>query len=217
MKNPHTLPYVSLAVLGLSCAGAAQQPPASAPNASSPPAELWCGPITCPAWLALEPVATNLSLRERCSLLSDVLTFQPLSLVGRPLSAFETSQRNGVGRIDKRLAALVTVREDAQTRGQSWFAAGETCGAGILVLAPSATHGEYDDANSFFRLALTPLAAGKVGAFDFELTAEPLSAQVSTADFSPLRGRVERGQSAGPDTWKVIVHAEVNSADALKD
>jgi hypothetical protein len=220
VKISHTLAFVPLAILSSSCA---HTTPTSAPGTSpgvasaGAPTELWCGPVTCPTWLAKEPAITALPLRERCNLLSKVLMFQPLTLVGRPLSAAEASQR-GVGTIAKRMAAAVLVREDAQTLGQSWFAAGETCGAGVIVLAPSTTRAEYEEANSVFRLMLTPATPGSVSAFEFELTAEPLRADVSTAAWIPLRGRVERGaQTIGPDTWKVTQHANVNAADALKD
>lgn len=217
VKTPHSLLFASLAAISTSCAHASQEPPAAAPTAGAPPAELWCGPVSCPAWLAPEPATTGLPLRERCNLLSKVLMYQPLALVGRPLSAFENSQSTGVGRLDERLAALVDVQQDAQTRGQSWFGAGETCGAGILVLAPSTTRAELTEGRSFFHLALTPLTPGSVRAFDFELRVESLDTQAVDPEFEPLRGRVERATSAGPDGWDVVVHASVNSADALKD
>jgi hypothetical protein len=168
--------------------------------------------------LSREAAQTPLSLRDRCGLLSKVLMFQPLGLVGRPLSAFESNQRTGVGRVGQSLAIAVAVREPEQKLERSLFAAGETCGKALLVLAPSAMQGDTEDASSIFRLSLTPENPGAYGAFEFELSAEPLKPGAATDVWKPLAGRVVRGAaSSGPDTWTVVVHATVDSADALKD
>lgn len=182
------------------------------------PSELWCGPIVCPAWLASETAPGPLPLRERCALLSKILTFQPLGLVGRPLSAFEASQQTGVGRIANRLSVAVSLRAAEEKLEKSWFAAGETCGAALLVLAPSATQGDAEDASSVFRLSLTPRDPASANAFDFTLSLEALKSEVSTAAWKPLSGRAQRGsREGGPGDWTVSVQASVNSADALTD
>jgi hypothetical protein len=145
--------------------------------------------------------------------------FQPLTLAGRPLSAFEASQRTGVGRIEQSVAVAVSVREPEQALERSLFAAGETCGAALLVLAPSPTHGDAEDASSIFRLSLTPEKDSS--GFAFVLSAEPVSPSKPMAApdaWKPLQGHVVRGAAnAGPDSWTVVVHATVDSADALKD
>ena len=145
--------------------------------------------------------------------------FQPLSLVGRPLSAFETNQRIGVGRIGHSLAVTVSVHEPEQAPEHSLFAPGETCGKALLVLAPSPMQGDADEeVGSVFRLSLTSEKPGTFGAFDFALSAEKVSPTAATDAWKPLNGRVVRGAaSSGPDSWTVVVHATVDSADALKD
>jgi hypothetical protein len=159
-----------------------------------------------------------LPLRERCGLLSKVLMFQPLALVGRPLSAFENSQQTGIGRIDNRLSVTVSLRAADEKLEKSWFAAGETCGAGLLVLTPSPTQGDAEEASSVFRLSLTPAEAAGGNVFDFTLSAEPLKPDVSVTAFKPLSGHAERGsREGGPGDWTVSVQASVNSADALTD
>jgi hypothetical protein len=207
------------AVAAVACACAhseAAAPPAAA--AAAEPAQLSCGPIACPAWLSRDIAQTPLSLRERCGLLSKVLMFQPLTLAGRPLSAFESSQHSGTGRVGQSLAVAVSVREPEQQLERSLFAAGETCGARLLVLAPSAMQGDAEDADTVFRLSLTPETPGSYGAFGFALSAEALKPGAATAAWQTLTGRVVRGgASAGADTWTVVVHATVDSADALKD
>lgn len=200
------------------CAHAEPPPAATIQAAPAAPSELWCGAIVCPAWLASETNPGALPLRERCGLLSKVLMFQPLGLVGRPLSAFEASQQTGIGRINNRLSVAVSLQAAEEKLEKSWFAAGETCGAGLLVLAPSPTQGDAEEASSVFRLSLTPLEAAGGNAFDFVLSAEALEPNVSTSAFKPLSGRAERGsREGGPGDWTVSVQASVNSADALTD
>lgn len=144
--------------------------------------------------------------------------FQPLTLAGRPLSAFETSQQKGIARIGQSLAVAVSVREPEQPLERSLFAPGETCGARLLVLAPSAMQGDAEDASSIYRLSLTPENPGSYGTFDFTLSAERLKPEAATDAWKPLGGRVVRtAASSGADTWNVVVQATVDSADALKD
>jgi hypothetical protein len=215
---PHAFALSALATLSVACAHAVPTPTPTVMPAAAAPSELWCGPIACPAWLASETAPGPLPLRERCGLLSKVLMFQPLSLVGRPLSAFETSQQTGIGRIAQRLATAVSLHTPEAKLEKSWFAAGETCGAGLLILAPSATQGDAEDAGSVFRLTLTPRDPASSNAFEFTLTAEALKPEVSTSAFKTLSGRAERGsREGGPGDWTVSVQASVNSADALTD
>jgi hypothetical protein len=156
-----------------------------------------------------------LPLRERCALLSKVLTYQPLKLVGRPLSAHETSQQNELARIAGRIAVAVSVRP-AQAQAEqapaerTWFAAGETCGAGLLVVAPSISAGDPEQASSIFHLSLSARDPQRPNAFEFVLTAEPLEPGASTSAWEPLAGRIERSRDAGPDSW-TVVHASVAS------
>jgi hypothetical protein len=168
-----------------------------------------------------EPVARPLPLRERCALLSKVLMYQPLTLAGRPLSAHETSLQKNIARIENRVAIAVSLRaahEGQEKEGQAqaertWFAAGETCGAGLLVLAPSTTQGDPEDASSIFHLALSARDPERPSSFEFVLTAEPLAPGVSTEAWQPLAGRVERARDAGPDSWSVV-HASVTTGNA---
>lgn len=157
------------------------------------------------------PVERPLPLRERCALLSRVLMYQPLKLVGRPLSAHETSQQKDIARIGGRVAVAVSLRParpQAQEPERAWFGAGETCGAGLLVLAPSRTQGEPEDAKAIFHLALSVPDAERPNAFEFVLTAEPVQPGASTEAWEPLAGRIERSRDAGPDSW-TVVHASV--------
>jgi hypothetical protein len=164
-----------------------------------------------------EVARSRLALRERCSMLSKVLMFQPLALSGRPLSAFETSQRTGIGQLNGRVATTVGLHAPDEKLERSWFAAGETCGAGLLVLAPSPAQDDFETPGSVFRLSLTS-DPDNPNIFEFALTAEALQPGASTAAFKPLYGRVVRGaKHAGPDSWTVSVQATVNSADALAD
>lgn len=163
-----------------------------------------------------EPVARPLPLRERCALLSKVLMYQPLTLAGRPLSAHETSLQKNIARIENRVAIAVSLQapqEDQPSAERTWFAAGETCGAGLLVLAPSTTEGDPEDASSIFHLALSARDPERPTSFEFVLTAEPLTPGVSTEAWQPLAGRVERARDAGPDSWSVV-HASVTTGNA---
>src|SRR5262245_57814556 len=76
---------LTVSTLLFGCAHAAPAPAATSQPLAAEPSELWCGPIACPGWLASETNPGALPLRERCGLLSKVLMFQPLALVGRPL------------------------------------------------------------------------------------------------------------------------------------
>jgi hypothetical protein len=209
----------ALAALFAACAHSASAPAEMA--APPAPNKLWCGPIACPAWLSNEPAAARpLPLRERCALLSKVLMFQPLSLVGRPLSAYETSQQKNIGRIDDRVAVAVSLRPADAAENQlerSWFSAGETCGAGLLVLAPSPTQGDAEEVSSIFKLSLSARDPERPNVFEFTLTAEPLQPEAATSAFKTLAGRAERARDAGPDSWTIVVQASVSSADALVD
>jgi len=158
-----------------------------------------------------EPLERPLPLRERCALLSKVLMYQPLKLVGRPLSAHETSQQKAIARIGGRVAIAVTLRP-AQESERTWFGAGETCGAGLLVLAPSPTQGDPEEASSIFHLALTVPDPERPNAFEFVLTAEPLQPGAAVEAWDPLAGRIERSRDAGPDSW-TVVHASVASGN----
>lgn len=115
----------------------------------------------------------------------------------------------------------MSLRAAEEKLEKSWFAAGETCGAAMLVLAPSATQGDAEDAeqaSSVFRLTLTPKDPASETAFDFTLSVEALKSEVSTAVWKPLSGHAQRGsREGGPGDWTVNVQASVNSADALTD
>jgi hypothetical protein len=161
----------------------------------------------------------RLALPERCGLVSKVLMLQPQSLAGRPLSAHETSQQTGIARIENRVAIAVSLHTPGEQLEHSWFAPGETCGAGLLVLAPSPTQGDPEAASSVFRLSLTVRDPAKPNAYAFTLSAEPLQPAAASAskDWAPLTGRADRGVLNGPNNWTVSVPTEVNSADALPD
>jgi hypothetical protein len=165
--------------------------------------------------LVNEPLERPLPLRERCALLSKVLMYQPLKLVGRPLSAHETSQQKAIARIGGRVAIAVSLRPaqpQSQEAERTWFRAGETCGAGLLVLAPSPMQGDPEEASSMFHLALTVPDPERPNAFEFVLTAEPLQPGASVEAWEPLAGRIERSRDAGPDSW-TVVHASVASGN----
>jgi hypothetical protein len=212
--------HLALSLLSAGCAHGASTPAPAATPATEPTEEAkrWCGPIVCPSWLVNEPVARPLPLRERCALLSKVLMYQPLTLAGRPMSAHETSLQKNIARIENRVAIAVSLRavEDGQEQPvaeRTWFAAGETCGAGLLVLAPSTTEGDPEDASSIFHLSLSARDPERPNAFEFVLSAEPLAPGVSTEAWQPLAGRVERSRDAGPDSWSVV-HASVTTGNA---
>lgn len=216
-KLNESLLFASAAfTLTAGCAHSASAPAAAATTApAESKAEHWCGPIVCPSWLVNEPLERPLPLRERCALLSKVLMYQPLKLVGRPLSAHETSQQKNIARISGRVAVAVTLRPakpEEQEPERTWFGATETCGAGLLVLAPSPTQGEPEEAGSIFHLALTVPDAERPNAFEFVLTAEPLQPGASVDAWEPLAGRIERSRDAGPDSW-TVVHASVASGN----
>jgi hypothetical protein len=198
------------------CAHSASAPAAAATNApAETKAEHWCGPIVCPSWLVNEPLERPLPLRERCALLSKVLMYQPLKMVGRPLSAHETSLQKSIARIGGRVAVAVTLRPaqpEEQEPERTWFGAAETCGAGLLVLAPSLTQGDPEQASSIFHLALTVPDPERPNAFEFVLSAEALQPGASVAAWEPLAGRIERSRDAGPDSW-TVVHASVASGN----
>ena len=205
--------WACLSAMGAGCAHSTVPAPPVAPAPTEPAQEAkrWCGPVECPSWLASEPVERPLPLRERCALLSKVLMYQPLTLAGRPLSAHETSLQKGLARIGNRVAIAVSLRSSEQPSPQAertWFAAGETCGAGLLVLAPSETEGEREPASTVFHLSLSAHDPERPTAFEFVLSAEPLSPTAATEAWPPLSGRVERSRDAGPDNW-TVVHASV--------
>jgi len=144
-----------------------------------------------------------------------VLDFGLSKLVGRPLSAHETSQQKAIARIGGRVAIAVSLRPaqpQSQEAERTWFGAGETCGAGLLVLAPSLTQGDPEEASSIYHLALTVPDPERPNAFEFVLTAEPLQPGASVEAWEPLAGRIERSRDAGPDSW-TVVHASVASGN----